>query len=118
MFDVRSHHRSGRLRPQCQRGSVAVVEGVHFLADDVRLFAYAAGEQRRLFENRRPDFVVVVGAKHLARGCFTWFQTALAGGKMSRVPLTALIKLLFPIHPSGFDVVHGVLPEALPLIVC
>jgi hypothetical protein len=47
--------------------AVAVLEGVHFLGDDVGFLAHAAREQLRLFEDRGADFVVVIGAKHRAR---------------------------------------------------
>ena len=70
VLDVGAHHRRGVLRPQRQRRAVAILEGVHLLADDVGFFAHAAREQLRLFENRRADFVIVVGAKHFARHRF------------------------------------------------
>ena len=91
MLDVSAHHGSGVFRAEGERGAVAVLEGVHFLADDVGIFADAAGERARLFEDGRADFVIVDRAKTSRAAASTWFQTALAGGRISRVPLTALI---------------------------
>ena len=48
--------------------AVAILEGVHFLGDDVGILADAADEQRGLLENRRADFLVVIDAKNLAGG--------------------------------------------------
>ena len=67
VFDVRPDHRGGVLGPQCEGTPVAVVEGVHLLGDDIGIGPDAAREQLRLFENRRSDFVVVIGPKDLAR---------------------------------------------------
>ena len=47
-----------------------VVPGVHFLGDDIRLFADAASEELRLLENGRADFVEVVGAENIAHRRF------------------------------------------------
>ena len=67
MLDIRAHHRRGRFGTKRQRAAVAILPGVHFLADDVGVFADAAREQRRLFEQRRADFLVVIGAEDFAR---------------------------------------------------
>src|SRR5579862_7977518 len=74
----------------------------------------------------------------------TWFQTALEGGRISRVPLTALIMIsrplaytrgsearlnhnckgvalssrLVPVYPRGFHVTVGILAKALALFFC
>src|ERR1700722_9842428 len=60
----------------------------------------------------------------------TWFQTALEGGRMSRVLLTAFIMLLnhdregvllssrfVPVNPRGFDVTVGILAKTLALFL-
>ncbi len=65
MLDVGAHHRRGGFRPQRQRTAVAILESVHLLADDVGLFAHAARKQRRLFQDRRADLLVVVLAERL-----------------------------------------------------
>ena len=44
VLDVGANHRGGVLRPQRERGAVAVLEGVHFLGDDVGILAHAARE--------------------------------------------------------------------------
>ena len=92
MLDVGADHRRRVLRAQRERRAVAVLERVHLLGDDVGLFADAAREQLRLLEDRRADLVVVVAcgrprAPPPRRGS----TRPLDGGRMSRVPLTALI---------------------------
>ena len=120
VLDVGAHHRRRGFRPQRQRAAVAILEGVHLLADDVGVFAHAAREQRRLFQDGRADLVVVVGAEDFARDASTLVPDALEGGRISRVPLTALIMLEFPelptvssrlvpVYPGGFHVVLRVL---------
>jgi len=47
-----------------------VGKSVHFLADDVRQFADAAGKQRSLFKDRSTDFFVVELMEDLADGLF------------------------------------------------
>ena len=51
-------------------GAAAIFPGKHFFRDDIGLFAYASGEQFGGLEDRRPDFVEVVGAKDVADGGF------------------------------------------------
>ena len=70
VLDVGADHRCRALGPQREGAAVAVLEGVHFLGDNVGFLAHAAREQLRLLEDGRADFVVVVGAKHRARGGF------------------------------------------------
>ena len=70
MLDVGADHRRGVFRPQRERGSVAVLESVHFLGDDVGFCAHAAGEELRLFQDRRADLVVVIRAEDGARHGF------------------------------------------------
>ena len=62
MLDKSANHRSRIFRPQRQRLAVAIGESVHFLGDDVGLFAHTARKQLRLFEDRCANFLVVVGA--------------------------------------------------------
>ena len=50
VLDVGADHRRGVLRPQRERRAVAVLERVHFLADDVGIRAHAAREELRLLE--------------------------------------------------------------------
>ena len=57
-----------RLRPQADRGLVAIREGVHLLAYDIRIRADGPREQIGLFENRQPDFPKIVGLENLTRG--------------------------------------------------
>jgi hypothetical protein len=70
MPDVSAHYRRGGFRPQRERTAVAIFERVHLFAHDVGLFADAARKQRRLFQDRRADLLVVVLAKDLARNRF------------------------------------------------
>ena len=56
--------------PQRERAAVAILEGVHLLADDVGLFADAARKQRRLFEDRSANFVVVEARENSPRRRF------------------------------------------------
>ena len=76
------------------------VEGVHLLGDDVGFGADAAGEELRLLEDGRADFVVVVGAKNARAIDSTRFQTSVDGGSKSLVPLTALIKVVGNFHAT------------------
>ena len=95
MLDIGAHHRRGGFRAQRERGAVAILPGVHFLADDVGVFAHAAREQRRLLEDRRANFVIVVSAEHFARHAPRRdSRRRSTGGRISRVPLTALIKVV------------------------
>ena len=64
VLDVSANHRGRVFRPQRQRGSVAIVESVHLLVDDIGVGAHAAREQLGLFEDRRADLAVVVSAEH------------------------------------------------------
>ena len=63
VLDVSPHHGSRGFRAQRQRFLVAIAEGVHFLHHDVRLGSHAAGEERRLFQNRRANLTVVISGK-------------------------------------------------------
>ena len=67
VLDIGAHHGGGGLRAERERRAVAVLPGVHFFADDVGIFAHAAGEERGLFEDGRADFVIVESAEHFAR---------------------------------------------------
>ena len=55
VLDVGADHRGGVFGTQGEGTAVAVLEGVHLLADDVGLFADAAREQLGLLEDRRAD---------------------------------------------------------------
>ena len=81
MLDVSAHHRRGGFRTQRERTSVAIVESIHFLADDVGFLPHAAREQSRLFQNRRADLLIVVDSKHLARNGFHLIPGRAGGGK-------------------------------------
>ncbi len=81
MLDIGAHHRSRRFRAQREGTAVAILPGVHFLADDIRVFAYAAREQRRFLEQRRADLLVVVGAEDLARHRFHVIPRGAGGRK-------------------------------------
>ena len=58
--------RKGQRLAAVALGSAAIFPGVHFLGDDVGFFADAAREQFRRFENRRTNFLEVVGAEDIA----------------------------------------------------
>src|SRR5208282_3613871 len=49
-------------------GAAAIFPGKHFFGDNIRLFAYAAGEQFGGLEDRGADFVEVVGTENVADG--------------------------------------------------
>ncbi len=72
MLDVGTNDSCGIFGAQGQRLSViafrtpAVFPGIHLLCHDVGIFTHAAGEQLRGLENRRADFLEVVGAEHIA----------------------------------------------------
>src|SRR5664280_10988 len=72
MLDVRAHHASSVLGTQRQRlrllalGAGLVLPSEHLFGNDVGLFAHAAREQLRVFENRRPDLVIVVAREDVA----------------------------------------------------
>ena len=51
-------------------GAAAIFPGEHFFCDDVGFFADATGEEFGGLEDRRADFVEVVGAKDVAHGGF------------------------------------------------
>ena len=53
VLDHRPHYAGGGFRAQGDAFVVAVVEGVHFFADDVGFFADGALEQAGLFEERQ-----------------------------------------------------------------
>jgi hypothetical protein len=51
-------------------GATAIFPGEHLFADNVRVFAYASGEEFGGFEDGSADFVEVVGAEDVADGGF------------------------------------------------
>ena len=59
----RPHHAGGRFGAQGDAFVVAVIEGVHFFADDVGFFADSAFEQAGLFEQRQLQRAVAVAGK-------------------------------------------------------
>ena len=63
MLDHRPHDAGGGFRAQGDAFVVAVVEGVHFFADDVGFFADGALEQAGLFEERQLQRAVAVAGK-------------------------------------------------------
>ena len=67
VLDISAHHGSGGFRAQRERRAVAILPGVHFLADDVGVFAHAAREECGLLKDGRADFVIVESAEHFAR---------------------------------------------------
>ena len=76
VLDVSADDAGGVFRAQGQGltfialGAAAIFPGKHFLADNIGLFAYAAGEQFRGLENGGADFVEIVGAEDVAHGGF------------------------------------------------
>jgi len=69
----------------------AIFPGKHFFRDDVGLFAYAAGKEFGGLENRRADFVEIVGAEDVADGGFDEVPERRFGRRRSRVPRGDLI---------------------------
>ena len=67
VLDVGANYRCRVFRPQRERRTVAVLERVHFLADDVGIRAHAAREELRFLEDRRADFAVAICAKYRPR---------------------------------------------------
>src|SRR5262249_24258221 len=76
VLDVSAHHSGSIFRPQRERlprlalCARPVFPRVHFLGNNIGLFSDRSRKQLRLLENWRADFLKVVGAKHVARGCF------------------------------------------------
>jgi len=70
VFHIGAHYGRGRLRTQCQRTSVAIVERVHLLGNDVGVFSHAAREELCLLQDRGPNLVIVVRAKYQTRRGF------------------------------------------------
>ncbi len=72
MLDVGANDAGGVLRTEGQRlrllalRASLVLPGEHFFGDDVGLFADAAREERRIFEDGSADFVIVVAREEVA----------------------------------------------------
>src|SRR4029077_9044473 len=72
VLDVSPHHPRGIFRSQRERLPVVglrpspILPRIHFLGDDIRLFPPPAREEFRRLEDRRPNLLKVVRAKHLA----------------------------------------------------
>ena len=66
VFHSRPHAAGSAFRAQRQAVTVAVVEGVHLFLDDIGDFANRAGKQRRLFHDRRTNFIKSVAVHELA----------------------------------------------------
>ena len=62
-FDHRADDAGGAFGAKGDRSVAAVVEGVHFLVDDVAGFADAAVKQFGVLEDRRADFGEVIDAR-------------------------------------------------------
>ncbi len=81
VLDVGADHRRGVSGRSVSERAVTIVEGVHLFRDDVRFLADPAREQLRLLEDRRPDFVVVVGFEDTSRGCLHLVPDSAGGRK-------------------------------------
>src|SRR6476660_9336388 len=57
----------GERLPLVALGAALILPGVHFLGNNVCLFADSAREQLRIFKNGRADFMEVMGAKNVTR---------------------------------------------------
>ena len=90
VLDIGAHHAGRVFGAQGERGAVAVLEGVHFLGDDVGVGADAAGEELRFLRGWGCGFPGSCKRRNTSRATFsTWFHTAVCGGNRSLVPLTA-----------------------------
>src|SRR5262249_16859785 len=63
VFEIRADHRRRVLRTQREIATAAVLERVHLLRHDVRLFAHRAHEQLRVLEDGRADAAVAVAVE-------------------------------------------------------
>src|SRR6185369_11341988 len=54
------------LRAQGQAAPLAVVEGIHLLADHIGVLTYGALKELRVLNQRHTDFLVAVSGQHLA----------------------------------------------------
>ena len=68
VFQIGPNHRRRPLGTQGERAAVTVVEGVHFLGDDIGIFAHSPGKQLGAFEDRGADFGEAVDREDLPGG--------------------------------------------------
>ena len=70
MLDVGPAYRRGAFRLQRQAVAPSIVEGVHFLLDDIGVLTGAAAEQAGILEQRRIDALVAVESADIRRFLF------------------------------------------------
>src|SRR5262249_27671946 len=69
-LDVSAHHTGRALGTQCDLRPISVIEGVHFLLDDVRRLADGTAEELGFLGDRDADLGEIISSEDLPRRGF------------------------------------------------